>query len=153
MHFSGLKISLALMLGLLVVPAYVVAPILFKELESVAAGLVAGKIFHIANYAVLILGIAAILFCYRIQVSKGTWYLLGLVLFMVAINAFGVSSMMAMIKQEAGDISSLADDNPLRWAFAFWHGMGSILQLLSSMLLVFLVMKKQCPRLPDKEGA
>ncbi|WP_157753678.1 DUF4149 domain-containing protein [Ghiorsea bivora] len=140
-HFSGLKLSLALVLGLLLVPAYVVAPVLFTELESVQAGLIAGKIFYMSNLAILILLVSAAVFAYRIQVKKSTWYLLGLVGFMVAINVFGVTNMMSMIKAEAGDISALADDDPLRWAFAFWHGMGSILQLISSLLVVVLVMR------------
>ena len=93
-HFSGLRLSLALMLGLLVVPAYVVAPILFAELESLQAGLIAGKIFHVSNIAVLILAVAAMVFAFRIQVQKSTWYLLGFLVLMVAINAFGVSAMM-----------------------------------------------------------
>jgi hypothetical protein len=145
-HFSGLRLSLALMLGLLVVPAYVVAPILFAELESLQAGLIAGKIFHVSNIAVLILAVAAMVFAFRIQVQKSTWYLLGFLVLMVAINAFGVSAMMAMIKAEAGDISALAKDNPLRLAFAFWHGIGSIMQLISSLFLVVLVMKSQRPK-------
>lgn len=141
-HFSGLRLSLALMLGLLVVPAYVVAPMLFSVLESAQAGLIAGKIFYTSNLAILILAVAAALFCQRIQVKKSTWYLLGLVILMVAINAFGVTSMMAMIKAEVGDISALADDDPLRWAFAFWHGMGSMIHLISTVLVVALVMRK-----------
>ncbi|MDQ6984057.1 MAG: DUF4149 domain-containing protein [Ghiorsea sp.] len=140
-HFSGLKLSLALILGLLVVPAYVVAPMLFAELESAQAGLIAGKVFYTSNLAILILAVAAALFCQRIQVKKSTWYLLGLVGFMVAINAFGVTSMMTMIKAEAGDITALDKDDPLRWAFAFWHGMGSMIHLITTVLVVVLVMR------------
>ena len=145
-HYSGLRLSLALMLGLLVVPAYVVAPVLFAELESAQAGLIAGKIFHVSNLAILILAVAAGLFSYRIKVKKMTWYILGMITLMVAINAFGVSAMMAMIKTEAGDITALTKEDPLRWAFAFWHGIGSVIQLVSSLLLVVLVMKSQCPK-------
>ncbi len=150
-HFAGLKLCLALMLGLLVVPAYVVAPMLFSGLESAQAGLLAGKIFHVSNIAILILAVAAAVFSYRIEVNKATWYLLAAVVLMVLINVFGVSHMMAMIKAEAGDISALEDSNPLRWAFAFWHGLGSILQLVSTLLMVVLVMRGQCPR-PKEEA-
>jgi hypothetical protein len=143
---AGLKICLALMLGLLIVPAYVVAPLLFSELESVQAGLIAGKAFHMSNMAILILAFAAAVFSYRIKVGKSTWYILTAVVVMVAINAFGVSHMMALIKAEAGDISALAKGEPLRWAFSFWHGMGSILHLFASLLMTGLVMKAQCPR-------
>ena len=143
-HYAGLRLSLALVLGLLLVPAYVVAPILFAELESMQAGLIAGKIFHVANLAILILLVSALLFSYRIQVKKSTWYILGLLVLMVAINAFGVTSMMSMIKAEAGDISALESDDPLRWAFAFWHGIGSVLQLISSLFTVVLVMRNHC---------
>ena len=140
-HFSGLKLSLALILGLLVVPAYVVAPMLFAELESAQAGLIAGKVFYTSNLAILILIGASALFCQRVQVKKSTWYFLGLVGLMVAINAFGVTSMMSMIKAEAGDITALDKDDPLRWAFAFWHGMGSMIHLITTVLVVVLVMR------------
>ena len=145
-HFAGLKLSLALVLALLVVPAYVVAPILFTELESVQAGLIAGKVFHLSNMAVLILGLAAAVFCYRIQVKKSTWYLLSAVLILVALNTFGVAHMMAMIKTEAGDISALADDDAMRLMFKFWHGLGSIMHLITTVLVAILVMQGQCPR-------
>jgi len=150
-HYAGLKLSLALVLGLLLVPAYVVAPVLFAELESVQAGLIAGKIFYMSNLAILILLVSAVLFSYRIQVKKSTWYILGLVVLMVAMNAFGVTSMMSMIKTEAGDISALASDDPLRWAFAFWHGIGSMLQLISSLLMVVLVMRNHCTHPKEAE--
>ena len=143
-HFSGLRLSFALMLGLLLVPAYVVAPVLFAELDPVQAGMIAGKIFYIANVAMLMLAFAGFMFCYRIGVKKTTWYLLVAVTLLVVINAFGVTSMMSMIKAEAGDITALDKTDPLRLAFAFWHGMGSILQLISSLLVVVLVMRNHC---------
>ncbi|MDQ7002147.1 MAG: DUF4149 domain-containing protein [Ghiorsea sp.] len=150
-HFSGLRLSLALVLGLLLVPAYVVAPVLFSELASMQAGLIAGKVFHISNLAILILLVSAVLFSYRIQVKKSTWYLLGLVILMVAINTFGVTNMMGMIKAEAGDVSALDHDDPLRWAFAFWHGIGSILQLITSLVVVVLVMRNHCSHMKEAE--
>jgi len=150
-HYSGLKLSLALMLGLLVVPAYLVAPILFAQLESAQAGLIAGKIFHVSNLAFLILSAAALVFCYRIQVKKITWYLLIAALILVAINAFGVATVMAMIKTEAGDISALPKGDSLRFMFGFWHGLGSILQLVCTFLVVTLVMKGQCPRVEPEQ--
>ena len=133
------------MLGLLVVPAYVVTPILFSELQSMQAGAIAGKIFHISNIAVLILAVAAAVFAYRIRAQKMTWYLLGFVALMVATNAFAVSAMMAAIKEQAGDISALPKDDPMHLAFAFWHGIGSVMQLISSLFLIVLVMKSQRP--------
>ncbi|MDX8386928.1 MAG: DUF4149 domain-containing protein [Ghiorsea sp.] len=151
-HHAGLKLCLALILGLLIVPAYVVVPLLFAELESVQAGLIAGKTFHISNLVILILTFAAAVFSYRIKVAKSTWYLLITVAILVVINAFGVTHMMSMIKAEAGDISALSPDEPLRWAFAFWHGMGSIIHLISSLLAVVLVMKGQCPQAKNKEA-
>ncbi|MDQ6976495.1 MAG: hypothetical protein Q9M75_00100, partial [Ghiorsea sp.] len=105
-----------------------------------------------SNLAILILAVAAALFCQRIQVKKSTWYLLGLVALMVAINAFAVTSMMAMIKAEAGDISMLNKDDPLRWAFAFWHGMGSMIHLISTVLVVVLVMRNHGAHSEKSEG-
>ncbi|MDX8384729.1 MAG: DUF4149 domain-containing protein [Ghiorsea sp.] len=144
---AGLKLCFALMLGLLVVPAYVVVPLLFGELESVQAGLIAGKIFHISNLAILLLAVAAAIFCYRLShVAKSTWYVLIAVALLVACNTFAVASVMAMIKAEAGDISALAQDDSMRWMFAFWHGLGSIIHLLSTLLAAALVMKSLCPQ-------
>jgi len=97
MPTAGLKLSLALMLALLIVPAYVVAPVLFAELTSAQAGLIAGKIFHVSNLAFLILCVAAALFARRLGVTKATWYLLLAVTLMVAINVFAVSTMMTMM--------------------------------------------------------
>lgn len=142
---AGLKLCYALMLGLLVVPAYVVAPLLFAELASLQAGLIAGKIFHVSNLTILILALAAASFAYRVRVSRGSWYILVAVVAMVMINAFGVSAMIAMIKEEAGDISMLAKDDAMLWMFKFWHGLGSILQLVSTVLMAALVMKSQLP--------
>ncbi len=139
---AGLKLSFALMLGLLVVPGYVVAPMLFTELESAQAGVIAGQIFKTSNVAILILALASAVFCYRMKVAKATWYVLMAVVVVVAANTFGVASMMMMIKAEVGDIASLTHDDPMRWAFSFWHGMGSILHLIASVLMVFLVMKE-----------
>lgn len=145
-QFAGLKLCLALMLGLLVVPAYVVVPLLFNTLSSVDAGVIAGKIFHLSNLAVLILSLAAMVFCYRIKAAKMTWYLLIAVLIMVAVNVFAVSTVMVMIKSEVGDITALAKDDTMRMMFAFWHGLASILHLLASICTVVLVMQGQCPR-------
>ncbi len=146
MHYAGLRLSLALMLGLLLVPAYLVAPILFAELEPMQAGAIAGKIFHLSYVAVLLLAVAAAVFAYRIRAQKMTWYLLGFVVLMVATNAFVVSAMMEAIKAEAGDISALPKDDPMHLAFAFWHGISSVMQLMSSLFLVVLVMKSQRPK-------
>jgi len=150
-NIAGLKLSFALMLGLLLVPAYVVAPLLFKALSSFDAGAIAGQIFYVSNIAILILATSAMLFCYRIKVSKGIWYLLVAVLLMVAANVFGVSTVMAMIKAEAGDISVLAKEDSMRMMFAFWHGLGSVLHLLASICVVFLVTKGLCPHTDTTE--
>lgn len=139
---AGLRLCFALMLGLLVVPGYVVAPLLFTEFESAQAGLIAGKIFHLSNYAILILVAASVVFCKRIGVSKGVWYLLLAVAAMVATNEFGVSTMIAMIKEEAGNVSALAADDSLRLFFAFWHGLGSVMHLVSTLLMAALVMRR-----------
>lgn len=143
---AGLRLCFALILGLLVVPGYVVAPLLFAELDSAQAGHLAGKMFHLANVAMLILAAAAMVFCKRIGVTKRIWQLLLAVALFVAANEFGVATMIAMIKTEAGgSVSLLADDDPMRWMFGFWHGLGSVLQLIATLLMVALVMKRIQP--------
>ena len=62
-RIGATRICLALMLGLLLVMGYVVTPVLFASAGSVEiAGLLAGKLFHVANSGLLLLAVAVALF-------------------------------------------------------------------------------------------
>jgi len=141
LRMGAMRLCLALMLGLLVVSGYVVAPQLFAHVGSRAmAGMLAGHIFHLANSGVLILGVALLAFWLRSgQKSRVRWGLLAALILLVAVNEFAVTPGIAALKTEAGDITQLAADDPLRVRFGMWHGISAILHLLASLLAALLV--------------
>ncbi len=138
---GALRLCLALMLGLLVVSGYVVAPQLFAHADSAAtAGMLAGHIFHQVNNGVLILGIAVLLFWLRVGLkSRLRWGLLAAVLLLVAVNAFALAPWLAALKAQAGDITKLAADDPLRARFGMGHGISAVIHMLASLLAAWLV--------------
>ncbi len=141
LRIGAMRLCLALMLGLLVVSGYVVAPQLFAHADSHAmAGMLAGHIFHLANSGVLILGVALLTFWLRVgQKSRVRWGLLTGLLLLVAANEFAVAPWIAALKTEAGSITQLAADDPLRARFGMWHGISAIIHLLASLLATLLV--------------
>lgn len=145
------RLCLALILGLLLVPAYVVTPLLFGMLsERALAGEIAGRLFHISYTAVLLLAVAVAAFWRGRRAGRLAWLLLAALLLLVAANAFGVAAILADIKAAAGPVTALAEDHPARLRFAMWHGISAGLHLLSSLLAVLLVamapMEKPCTR-------
>jgi len=67
---GAVRLFLALMLGLLFVPGYVVTPVLFAEAGSrVLAGHLAGQLFHIANGAILVMAFLIALPFYLLRTS------------------------------------------------------------------------------------
>jgi len=145
MHRGMLRIALALMFGLLVVGGYVVAPILFAKAPSrEMAGMLAGSIFHIANSAILILGVAVAAFWWRESRRGGLiggWRigLLAAVLLLIGVNEFAVSTQIVAIKAQAGPIDALAADDPLRRAFGIWHGISAAIHLCAALCMTLLV--------------
>jgi len=70
-RIGAVRLCLGLMLGLLVVPGYVVAPVLFANAGSASlAGTLAGDVFHMANTSILFLVATVVVFWFRMQ-QKG----------------------------------------------------------------------------------
>lgn len=136
-----LRLCLALMLGLLVVSGYLVAPLLFKFAGSQQlAGMLAGHIFHSANLGILFLAAATAAFWLRME-SQGKWrwgLLLALVV-LVAVNEFALTPKMAALKAAMGPIDLLPKDHPQRAEFGMWHGISAVLHLAASLAAVWLV--------------
>ncbi|MFQ5581292.1 MAG: DUF4149 domain-containing protein [Mariprofundaceae bacterium] len=142
MRGVAIRLSLALMAGLLIVTGYVVVPVLFaKAASSAEAGMLAGHIFHIANRGVLLLGIAVAVFWLRMgEIGKMRWSILLVLLALVAINEFALTPVMAEIKSQAGPMDMLAKDHPQRAVFGMWHGISATGHLLASLCAAALVM-------------
>ena len=155
------RICLALMLGLLLVSGYVVTPILFdKAGSSEIAGMLAGQLFHTANSGLLILAVAVAFFWFRmasagIRVGKLRCLLLLAVALMVAANEFALTPILADLKQQIGDMSSVSKDDPQRQLFGMWHGAASLLHLLTTLCAGLLVAlgtgSARCKQEPEEE--
>jgi len=144
-RIGSIRLCLALMLGLLVVSGYVVAPVLFAHAGSTTlAGALAGDVFHAANRGVLLLTVAVVVFWLRMRKSGADigslrWLLLLSVAALVAGNEFAVAPMIVEIKAQIGSFDALAADDPQRQLFGLWHGVSAIMHLLASLCAATLV--------------
>jgi hypothetical protein len=144
-RIGAVRICLALMLGLLLVPGYVVTPVLFdKAGSSEMAGMLAGQLFHIANSGLLLLAFAVAFFWFRmvsagISIGKLRWLLLLAVALMVAVSEFALAGILADLKEQIGAVSLLPEDGPQRQLFKMWHGAASLLHLLTTLCAGLLV--------------
>lgn len=142
---GAIRLCLAMMLALLVVPGYIVAPVLFAGAGSQAlAGELAGRIFHFSLIALLFLGAAVASFWWRMQsdglaIGRSSWLLLAVVCLLVAINVFALAPLMADIKHQMGPIDLIPKENPLRQKFGMWHGISAVVHLLASIVAAILV--------------
>jgi len=137
---GGIRLAMALVLGLLVVPGFLVAPLLFSLSASRAvAGHLAGEIFHTANLCILLLAVILAGFWWRIRVSTHAWFLLATIVVLVGINEFFVSSILADLKLKMGPIDLVPGGDPLRRSFGIWHGISATMHLASASAAAFLV--------------
>lgn len=145
MRAGTLRLCLALMLGLLVVDGYVVAPLLFRFADSQhQAGMLAGHIFHTANLGILLLAAATAAFWMQFARQGGKqgrwrWILLLSLVVLVGINEFALAPKMAALKAAMGPIDALAKDDPQRASFGMWHGISALLHLASTAVAALLV--------------
>ncbi|MDQ6990786.1 MAG: DUF4149 domain-containing protein [Mariprofundaceae bacterium] len=139
-RMAGIRLSLGMILALLIVPGFVIPPVLFSKLDTHTAGMVAGSIFHISNLGILLLSASVAAFWMRLS-SLGwlNWTLLGVIVVLVCANEFAIAPVMQSLKDTAGDISALAKDDPQKIQFGILHGISEIVHLLASIMAVVLV--------------
>ncbi len=144
-RIGSIRLCLALMLGLLVVSGYVVAPVLFANAGStMLAGALAGDVFHVANRGVIFLAAAVVVFWLRmrksgVEIGRLRWALLLLVAALIAGNEFGIAPIIVQLKAEIGSFDALAADDPQRQLFGLWHGVSAVIHLLASICAALLV--------------
>lgn len=124
------------------VVGYLVAPILFHQLESrQLAGELAGKMFYGMGSLGLLISAYILLFLtirWRGRVIKrGIFWLVVLLAVLTAISIFGTQPLMAQLKADA--LPREVMESVLRDRFATWHGISSILYLVQSMLGLWIV--------------
>ncbi len=130
----GERILLTLWVGGLWTVGYLVAPVLFANLDDRAlAGTLAGTLFRILGWIGLVAG-ALLLAANQMRQPglRGNWRALVLLamLALVAAGQFGLAPVIAALR-EAG----LADGS----RFALLHGIASVLYLATSLLGLALV--------------
>ncbi len=161
MRIAASRLCLAMILALLVVPGYVVVPVLFARADSDAqAGMLAGHIFHLSNIAILLFAAALAFFWRRIATAptrstRWRWLLLIAVVGMVAINEFALAPVMADLKQQMGPIDEVSREDPQRKLFGMWHGISALLHMLAAAAAVVLVglgVKSSSPDTTAGEG-
>ena len=153
-RIGSVRLCLALMLGLLVVPGFVVAPVLFDKAGSVSvAGMLAGEIFHIANLGLMLLSAAVIVFWLRMRnaemdIGPLRWAVLAAVVIFIVTNEYAISPILADLKAQIALINAVAEDDPLRKSFGMWHGVSATVHLLATIAAAALVALG-----PTKSGA
>ena len=136
---GSIRLALALVLALLVVPGYIVAPALFANLDTASqAGHLAGIIFHTANRAILLLLIALALFWRGRDAGRWRWIMLTALLLLCGTQEFALAPHMQAMKEAMGPIDALPEGDPQRGAFGMWHGISALMHLAASILAVLL---------------
>jgi len=144
LRIGTLRLCLALMLGLLAVPGYLVAPVLFAKAGAVSmAGMLAGEVFHMANMALILLSAVVItLWLMRssgMEVGRMRWSLLLLLAALIVTNEYGISPILADLKAQVGSMDLVAKDDPIRQQFGIWHGVSAVLHLISAIAAAAMV--------------
>jgi hypothetical protein len=123
------RVLLALWVGALWTVGFVVAPVLFAELDRPLAGSIAGILFRYLNHAGLVIGAFLLL---RNRLSSGAAtapaLLLVLMLGLILINEFGLAPQIAALR-EAGFAAGSAEAA----RFGRLHGAASVLYLVNAL--------------------
>lgn len=130
---TGERLIQTIWVGALWTIGYIVAPALFANLDSGAAGRVAGELFTIAAYLSVACGVLLLLAGVG-RSAEPRWCsrrrLIGLIVLVVGIGEWGVRPFM--------EAARLADGSPGP-GFGMWHGIASVLYLIASVGGVWLV--------------
>lgn len=123
------RILLALWVGALWTVGFMVAPVLFAELDRHTAGSIAGILFHYLNVAGLLIG-GFLLVRNRWAARSATApaLLLVLMLLSILINEFGFAPEIAALR-EAG----FAEGSEAAQRFGLLHGAASVLYLINAL--------------------
>ena len=125
--------------------AYLVAPVLFKTLDTVQAGAIAGSIFRVQGWvaigcAALMLALLAASRTMDLRLKRVLRWLVVAMLVCAAANLLVLQPMMAEIKASAGG-GLLA--GALKSRFGMLHGVSMLVHLVQSVLAVWLVVKNR----------
>ena len=143
--WSGLeRVLLALWVGALWTVGFVVAPVLFAELDRHTAGTIAGVLFRYLNFAGLCIG-AFLLLRNRLAARSAfdaPGLLLVLMLVSILINEFGFAPEIAALREAGFTAGSEAATR-----FGRLHAAASVLYLVNALFgLTLLVIVNRRPK-------
>ncbi|HEB56817.1 MAG TPA: DUF4149 domain-containing protein [Gammaproteobacteria bacterium] len=133
------RVLLSLWIGSMWAIGYLAVPVLFATLDDrILAGMLAGKMFAILNFAGLLCGLLLLLGLFyqqgRAALSDWRSWLLLLMLLLICVNAFILQPHMGELKQLGLNGASLQQ---FRWL----HGISSSLFLLNSLAGLLLIIR------------
>lgn len=132
------RILLTLWVGGMWVAGYVVAPLLFQELDKKTAGEIGGHLFFIMSYIGLFCGGLLVLSgVYRKGMNALKQWRVPTIIFMlviIVIGEFVLAPMMAELKAQG-----LVEGSEIVQKFGILHGIASVLFLVNSIAGLVLI--------------
>ncbi len=125
---------ISLWVGALWTVGFVVAPVLFAELDRHTAGTLAGILFHYLNFAGLVIGGWLLLRNRLTSQATVPALLLALMLLLILINEFGIAPEIAALREAGFAVGSEAASR-----FGLLHGAASVLYLINALFGLVLV--------------
>lgn len=135
-------VAITLWVGGIWAIGYMAAPVLFASLgDRQLAGMVAGKLFALIGWVGIASAAYLLIFLvvrWRGRIFRSSvFWLVFLMVLLVAASQFGIQPLMAQLKADA--LPREVMESVLRDRFATWHGISSILYLMQSLLGLWLV--------------
>lgn len=125
---------ISLWVGALWTVGFVVAPVLFAELDRHTAGTLAGILFHYLNFTGLVIGGWLLLRNRLTSQATVPALLLALMLLLILINEFGIAPEIAVLREAGFAVGSEAASR-----FGLLHGAASVLYLINALFGLVLV--------------
>ena len=142
----------AVWVGSLLTIGYAVAPVLFKTLERMTAGSVAGQLFRIEAILGVVCGVLLLALSNQ-QVRRGSseyrrvrWIVAAMVV-CVLVGYFALQPFMNALRVAAMDAGTDIANSPYASRFGMLHGVSSVFYLVESVLGLMLIW-----RLPARDA-
>ncbi|PXX38596.1 MULTISPECIES: DUF4149 domain-containing protein [Aquitalea] len=140
---DGLRaITRTFWIGGLWVIGLIVTPVLFKMLDTVTAGMVAGKLFAAIAWVGLVCGVFLLVDNIwrngvRGMKESSFWLIVGMLLCTV-INHFAVTPIIAELKLQMNH----AAEGLFGGGFATWHAISSLIYLVQSLMGLAYILRR-----------
>lgn len=137
---NKLAVALAgIWLGMQVMAGYVAAPVLFKSLPKLQAGVIAGELFNVVSYAGLVIWALVYFVGKRAAAVRNVQSINGKLIAVLwlglAANQFLVTPVIEAHKTQTTNwLLSLTGGS-----FGMWHGISSLIYMICAILALVLI--------------